>query len=293
MRKLHSYLHGHPIVLIMGILCISAAACDTPMPHVITTPTQATVPTEPLPAVQPVAQGWIIDLANLTKENNYRLDFDVLGTGGWAVGALSVAATGDNGYQRDAGLISSVQVSGTLSNTQPGNLTQEVTAGDPRISQPGSIYEKTASGWQLRITVASASVDEHPSLPDGSTGQVPVFRSLKVHVEILGNNGAVPYLGITAEPVSRSRAAAENLRGPGLQLLDHGVVIREVQPGSPASIAGLKVDDVIQALGGVPIDEFTSLSVLLARHKVGETVSLDVVRETRLLKVNVALQEHP
>src|SRR4051794_8321549 len=242
MRKYYSYL----ILLFLCILGITAAACDTPVPQVITTATQAPVASEPLPTVQPVAQGWIIDLANLTKENDYRLDFDVLGTGGWAVGALSVAATSNYDPQRDPDLISSVRVSGTLSNTQPDNLTQEVTAGDPRISQPGGIYEKTARGWQLRITVASASVDEHPTLRDGSTGQTPVFSSLKIHVEVL-SNGAVPYLGITAEPVSRSRAAAENLRGPDLQLLDHGVVIREVQPGSPANIAGLKVNDVVQA----------------------------------------------
>jgi hypothetical protein len=251
-----------------------------------------------------VSQGWIVKLADLKKENNYLLRVDVLAPAGWPLGTLAVSGIHAYDQQSEPGLISSIEITTTRSNATTSNLAFELLAFQPtgertgegtskEVAHAGRTYERTTTdGWRVRITVRALSINEHPKLHDGTTGVTPVFSDFDLNIEV-GGKEATPYLGITADNVSRSRAATENLRGHDLQLLDHGVVIREVLPGSPADKASLRKGDVILALNDRQIDEYSPLSVLLGHYNAGESVRLNVVRDTELITVEVTLETHP
>lgn len=69
--------------------------------------------------------------------------------------------------------------------------------------------------------------------------------------------------------------------------LTTGVVVAEVEKGSPAAIAGLKKGDIITALGDDKVQNFAQLRYYLFKHKVGDTVSITYERDqqTQIAKV--------
>jgi S1-C subfamily serine protease len=66
-----------------------------------------------------------------------------------------------------------------------------------------------------------------------------------------------------------------------------------VVPGSPAEHAGLKEHDVITKVNNITIDDKTSLTSALSKFKVGETVTLKVVRSGKTISVKVTLGNAP
>lgn len=66
-----------------------------------------------------------------------------------------------------------------------------------------------------------------------------------------------------------------------------------ILPGSPAEKAGLKEKDVIVKVDNVSVDENTSLTSALSRHKVGDTVKLTVVRDGKTITLTATLEAAP
>jgi serine protease Do len=60
---------------------------------------------------------------------------------------------------------------------------------------------------------------------------------------------------------------------------DFGVVLADVRPGGPAAQAGLRPGDVVVALDGKPMENGRQLQVGLYRRKIGDVVTLDVLRD--------------
>lgn len=75
--------------------------------------------------------------------------------------------------------------------------------------------------------------------------------------------------------------------------VNHGVLVLQIAPVTPASQAGLKVGDVIVAIGGDPINPESPFLNVLMRHQVGETVTLNINRFGRELALEVTLGEGP
>jgi S1-C subfamily serine protease len=110
-----------------------------------------------------------------------------------------------------------------------------------------------------------------------------------------------PWLGVEVETIDPS---AEDLpRG-----FPKGELVVAVVKGSPAARAGIQParprvnakgvstlagGDVIVALDGKPVGSAARLSELVGMHKVGEKVSLEIVRHGRHRTVDVALGEAP
>lgn len=69
------------------------------------------------------------------------------------------------------------------------------------------------------------------------------------------------------------------------------VRIRKVFKGSPADIAGLRPDDVITQLDGVPLDSFSKFLERLDLRRPGERVAVQLNRYGKLLDVYVILQQ--
>lgn len=63
-----------------------------------------------------------------------------------------------------------------------------------------------------------------------------------------------------------------------------------ILPDSPAAKAGLQERDVITEVNGEEIDERNSLTSLIGRHKVGEEVTLTVIRDGNEQEIKVTLE---
>jgi len=114
-------------------------------------------------------------------------------------------------------------------------------------------------------------------------------NTVRLVVEQLIAKGRVsrPFLGISHQEVTPRLAAYYNLA------VNHGVLVLQVAPATPASRAGLEVGDVIVAISGDPINPENPFLNVLVRHQVGETVTLSVNRFGRELALEVTLEERP
>jgi Do/DeqQ family serine protease len=93
-----------------------------------------------------------------------------------------------------------------------------------------------------------------------------------------------PYLGVSAGPVTSENAARFGLSRP------QGVLIGEIEPGSPAARAGLRENDVVLSVNGTAVNEPAALTFQIATGRPGETAALQVQRGGRQETVRVPLQ---
>ena len=67
----------------------------------------------------------------------------------------------------------------------------------------------------------------------------------------------------------------------------HGVILADVLPGSPAARAGLQPGDVVLALDGRRMENGRQFHINVYRHQVGEFVAMEVLRNGQTLNVRV------
>ena len=92
-------------------------------------------------------------------------------------------------------------------------------------------------------------------------------------------------IGIRAQTVTPELAS-------GLQLArDHGVILADVIPGSPAAQTGLRPGDLVVALDGKPMENGRQLHVNLYRRLIGDVIALDVLRNGQTVRISVAMDE--
>ena len=72
---------------------------------------------------------------------------------------------------------------------------------------------------------------------------------------------------------------------------DVGVLVGKVVDGSPAFRAGVEVGDIVTAVDGVAVDSASSLAHAIRGHEDGDTVILEVWRDSRMEKISAALEE--
>lgn len=83
---------------------------------------------------------------------------------------------------------------------------------------------------------------------------------------------------------------------PGMERqlgLREGALVTEVVPGSPAERAGLRSGDVIVAVDGKTVRNSSDLQKEIMYRRVGERVTLSVVRNRATFTVSVVLAERP
>ena len=71
---------------------------------------------------------------------------------------------------------------------------------------------------------------------------------------------------------------------------EHGVLVAGIEPGSPASRAGLREGDVIVAFAGEPVSGVDDLHRLLTAGRSGLAAEIEVVRGTELRKLSIVPQ---
>ncbi len=94
-------------------------------------------------------------------------------------------------------------------------------------------------------------------------------------------------LGVAAEEVS---LAAERARELGLPA-PRGVVVRAVEPGSPAERAGLRVGDVLVRCAGRPLQTVADLHRLLDHEAIDRALEFELLRRAERLTLAVRPSE--
>ncbi|MCA1684837.1 MAG: PDZ domain-containing protein, partial [Planctomycetia bacterium] len=108
-------------------------------------------------------------------------------------------------------------------------------------------------------------------------------------VESLIKNGKAVrgYLGVAIQPVTP--ALAQEFKLPDTR----GAIVSDVQPGSPADKAGLKVGDVVVALKGRETPDPPALRIATAGFAPGTEVPLEFYRGGKKTSANVVIGELP
>ncbi len=73
--------------------------------------------------------------------------------------------------------------------------------------------------------------------------------------------------------------------------VDHGVLVAGIEPGSPATRAGLREGDVIVAFGGDPVSGIDDLHRHLVAKVIGIPSSITLIRHTEKLDLVVTPEE--
>ena len=108
---------------------------------------------------------------------------------------------------------------------------------------------------------------------------VPVSQQLRAKGQV-----DWPYMGVGVDNLSPATAVKLDLAPRS------GVVVTRVLPNSPASQAGLKLNDVIRSMGGIPIPDVPAfIKALRFSFKIGDTVELSVVRDGKPITLMMAL----
>jgi membrane-associated protease RseP (regulator of RpoE activity) len=72
-----------------------------------------------------------------------------------------------------------------------------------------------------------------------------------------------------------------------------GVRVVDIRAGTPAEKAGLLRGDLVTSIDGVRVREMRNLADILAVHKPGDTVAIDVVRGNETVQISAVLSTRP
>ena len=111
-------------------------------------------------------------------------------------------------------------------------------------------------------------------------------NTVRMALESLLKQGRIirGYLGIY------SRASSSNQQGTDN---DEGVVVDQVEPGSPAADAKIQKGDIIQKFNGREVKSITQLRSLVSQMELNKKVDLEVVRGGKPMKVTAEIKEQP
>lgn len=137
-------------------------------------------------------------------------------------------------------------------------------------------------------------------LPDGTlagitttglvrgVGMAVGAETAKTTIEALERDGSIRrgYLGITSQPLTVP--AAQRQAG-----VEHGLLVVGIAEEAPAATAGVLVGDILVAFDGRPVADPEQLLTRLSGDRIGQAVTLRVIRGRDLIEVPVTVGERP
>jgi S1-C subfamily serine protease len=116
---------------------------------------------------------------------------------------------------------------------------------------------------------------------------VPVNSTTRRIIAALMTEGRFrrAYLGIAGGPRPLPPKVADELGR------SRGVEVVEIVEGSPAHVAGLRPEDLIIEVDGLPVEDVGDLQRLMAGEIIGKSVSVRVFRDGEVLNLTAAPAE--
>lgn len=94
-----------------------------------------------------------------------------------------------------------------------------------------------------------------------------------------------PYIGISGSEVEDSVSQKYNI--------PKGVYVKTVEKDSPAEKAGIKPSDIITKIEGTEVSSVTELNRVKNNKKIGDTVTLTIIRNNQEMEISLELGEMP
>ena len=151
-------------------------------------------------------------------------------------------------------------------------------SGGPLLNSCGQVIGINSAKMSSSYSSSLASVE-------GLCFAIPM-KEAKVIIDDLINYRYVtgrPQIGINTNDISEAQSRYFDI--------PVGVLIRTVQAGSAADLAGLEVGDVIIDIEGEPVTTAQELNEVKNKYKAGDTITLTISRQGKDIKVKLTLQE--
>ena len=200
-----------------------------------------------------------IDIGDEVVAVGFALDLD----GGPTVTRGIVSALNRTIVSGDGALDGLIQTDTAISS---GN------SGGPLVNTRGQVIGINTAVFQSSSEVAANNVGFSISVAEA----LPVIEELRAQAN--GQARTEGYLGVSV--LDRNDG--------GL-----GAMIAEVSPGSPADLAGMKVDDVVIQADGSPVDGQPALVAAIRDKSPGDTIKIDVLRDGERITLTATLIERP
>src|SRR5579859_1085549 len=160
-----------------------------------------------------------------------------------------------------------------------------------RFLQTDAAINPGNSGGPL-VDMAGQVIGINTAIVTQSTGYQGVGFALPSNTAIQIYNDLVEHGKVTRGSIGVSFQEEQSTNPVVLKQLGapHGIVIESVEPGSPASRAGLKGGDVITAVNGNPVKTGNDLVEAITRSKVGSKVQISYVRDGKEMQASVTVE---
>ncbi|MCI5700500.1 MAG: S1C family serine protease [Lachnospiraceae bacterium] len=191
---------------------------------------------------------------------------------------MTVAALGNSYITRQGEPViaigSPMGYSNSVANGQVTSVTNKITSTDVEYNLLTTNILGSSLGSGALITLDGEVIgiisQQFASSDKGVITGLPISQ-LKSMIEILSNNGEIPYLGIQGQTVT-----AEIAKQTGMP---RGVYVSVVNMDSPAIQAGIQNADILIRFNGEDIDNMNKYQEKLRKTQVGEEVTLTVMRK--------------
>ncbi len=183
---------------------------------------------------------------------------------------------------------------------------RDVTAGDQSGLQSdenltdlfqtdAAINEGNSGGPLVNINGEVIGVNTATASDAQNIGFAQPINDLKGLIDSVLNNGQLeqPYLGVRYISLTDDIAYEFNLSVKRGAYVVSGDNEPAVVPGSPADKAGIKEKDVITKVDNISIDQNTSLTAAISRYKVGDKVTLTLIRGGKTMTKQATLAAAP
>lgn len=190
---------------------------------------------------------------------------------------VSVANPGGRGVRATLGQVSAIgrafrgprgrRIRGSLEHTAP---MVKGSSGGPVVSPDGRLVGLNTN-----------------RLSEGFYLALPADAELRKRVDALarGESATRPHFGVALAP---SRAARHLRQAVGLPPRD-GLLVRAVEEGSPAGVAGILVGDLLVAVGGRSLARIDDLHEVLDGADAEATLAVQLVRGVEELELTVTM----
>jgi serine protease DegQ len=203
------------------------------------------------------------------------------------VGALAVVLGSPLGFEKSvtAGIVSGLHRSIPGSAHESAALVDLVQTDAP-IS-PGNSGGAVVDGQGRVIGISEAYIPpEQGAVAIGFA--IPAATAVSVADQLL-KNGHVEHTFIGIQPAQLSAEQAQEL---GLRQAN-GVLVYGVTGGGPADEAHIQPGDIITAIANKPLKSVEDLFGELRRHRPGQTVTVQLIRDGKSKTVDVRLSAKP
>jgi S1-C subfamily serine protease len=198
------------------------------------------------------------------------------------VGQIAIAIGSPFGFQQTvtAGVVSAL---GRSMRSQSGRLIDNIIQTDAALN-PGNSGGPLVNSRGEIIGVNTAII-----LPAQGICFAIASNTAEFVTAWLIKEGVIrrSWIGVAGQNVPIHRRVVVFYR----LAVDHGVLVSGIEPGSPASWAGLRDGDVIVTFGGEPVSSIDELHRHLVARVIGIPSQITVIRHTEKLELVVTPQE--